>query len=582
MAPKSPEEEQEALQSAIKASAEEAAPVEAASKTANSSSPANVATPPGETPGKMAKEKNAKENAEEKRKKKGCQQRHRVELNPLKTETDLRSLWNSENHTKEQACEVLAKLVDSRHITGKHFEHSALVQDIMVFLKERAEREGVCKVLKRCADALCFWSAAGALQQQRKPGQDTLRTGAQIRSPPAARPVRKLGGAGKALLLAGLAVAGCAWLVFSVKTGLVTWNASSIDKSAPVVDCAWLLPAVKTGLVDLNAASMAIPAPSRMQDCGWLLVLLVLRAFGGWGVRYVAHQQQKLRPKRERACGAAGDTICLNPGKGTGGEAADSRSCSGGGVAPHRMLRVSAQEKQHKLKLLRVVQKSQWHRQSPGPSTAASPKLRRQRPAALELFALCIISVLRSTHGAECARWGKFPCTFGGCTFSKNSGVLIRTGSCPTQSGRLWMDTMGITALSDGVFHDMGACTDIILHHNYISSLYENTFSGLTSLTTLGLGDNPLTCVPLTQAQIASFIYYSGPTVTCPCSSCVAGKYLGSGTSYSCACTSCDAGKYSAAAGVHLLAIHTHSPARTYSHTNTRPQTHYAHACMCG
>ena len=341
MAPKSPEEEQEALQSAIKASAEEAAPVEAASKTANSSSPANVATPPGETPGKMAKEKNAKENAEEKRKKKGCQQRHRVELNPLKTETDLRSLWNSENHTKEQACEVLAKLVDSRHITGKHFEHSALVQDIMVFLKERAEREGVCKVLKRCADALCFWSAAEALQQQRRPGQDTLRTGAQIRSPPAARPVRKLGGAGKALLLAGLAVAGCAWLVFSVKTGLVTWNASSIDKSAPVVDCAWLLPAVETGLVDLNAASMANPAPSRMQDCGWLLVLLVLRAFGGWGVRYVAHQQQKLRPKRERACGAAGDTICLNPGKGTGGEAADSRSCSGGGVAPHRMLRVA-------------------------------------------------------------------------------------------------------------------------------------------------------------------------------------------------------------------------------------------------
>ncbi len=230
MAPKSPEEEQEALQSAIKASAEEAAPVEAASKTANSSSPANVATPPGETPGKMAKEKNAKENAEEKRKKKGCQQRHRVELNPLKTETDLRSLWNSENHTKEQACEVLAKLVDSRHITGKHFEHSALVQDIMVFLKERAEREGVRKVLKRCVDALCFWSAAGVLQ--RKPGQDTPLTEAKSRSPPAVRPVRKLQRGARNLLLRSLIVlsfvaASCAGIVPAVQTDLLASFAPS-------------------------------------------------------------------------------------------------------------------------------------------------------------------------------------------------------------------------------------------------------------------------------------------------------------------------------------------------------------------
>ena len=135
----------------------------------------------------MAKEKNAKENAEEKRKKKGCQQRHRVELNPLKAEADLRSLWNSEKHTKEQACEVLAKLVDSRHITGKHFEHSALVQDIMVFLKERAEKEGVIqgvrKAFKRCVGALCCWSAAS--QQQRKPGQDKLLTEDKSSSPEA-------------------------------------------------------------------------------------------------------------------------------------------------------------------------------------------------------------------------------------------------------------------------------------------------------------------------------------------------------------------------------------------------------------
>jgi hypothetical protein len=144
------------------------------------------------------------------------------------------------------------------------------------------------------------------------------------------------------LVLLALAVAGCAWLESSVKNGLVDWEASSTANPAPGVGCAWPVPAVplKTGLVGLNAASMANPAPSRTQGSGWLLVLLVLRAFGVWGVTYVAHQQQN-RPERERACGAAGDTICLHPGKGAGGEAADSRSCSSGGVAPHRSLRVT-------------------------------------------------------------------------------------------------------------------------------------------------------------------------------------------------------------------------------------------------
>ncbi len=559
----------------------------------------------------------AKENAEEKRKKKGCQPRHRVELNPLKAEADLRSLWNSEKHTKEQSCEVLAKLVDSRHITGRHFEHSALVQDIMVFLKERAEREGVCKVLKRCADALCFWSAAGALQQQRKSGQDTLRTGAQIRSPPAARPVRKLGGAGKALLLAGLvvlalAVAGCPWLVFSVKTGLVTWNASSIDKSAPVVGCAWLLPAVKTGLVDLNAALMANPAPSRMQDFGWLLVLLVLRAFGVWGVCYVAHQQQKLRPKRERACGAAVDTVCLNPGerrKGAGDEVA----------------------------------------------TAASSK----PPAALALFVLSLSSVLCSTYGAECSQWGVLPCTYGGCTFSKDtSGVLDRTGSCPTQGGQLWLDNKGITAMRDGIFDNMGACAELVLQenrlimlpatmcngltsvvniwalNNQLSTLAATTFNGCTRLKQLALAgnqlsmlpatifdnlpsltriflkcesfwgdsscttsgrDNPaLTCTPLTQERIADLYYsgtssgrdkfYKGPMVTCQyctagnagpvggtCTPCSAGKY--SPNSGATACIDCEAGKFSAAVGATACQNPTTTPPPAIAPTTTPPTT---------
>jgi hypothetical protein len=67
-------------------------------------------------------------------------------------------------------------------------------------------------------------------------------------NPPRASPASKLGGAGTSLLtgkdVISLFVAGCAWLV----------------------------PDVNTGLVGLN------PWPSLPQDCyGWLLVLLVLK-----------------------------------------------------------------------------------------------------------------------------------------------------------------------------------------------------------------------------------------------------------------------------------------------------------------
>jgi hypothetical protein len=269
--------------------------------------------------------KTAKKKAKTKRKKvrkKGCQPSHQVELNALKAEAVFRSLWNRDSmrdHTKEQACEVLAKFVDCRHITGKDFEHCPLVQEIKVFLKQT---ERVHKAFKRCVGALCCWSAAGASQQQRKPGQDTAATRT---TPPAARPASKLGVIGTALLT-GLAVL-----------------------SLFVASCACIVPAFNTGLVDLNAASMANPAASRPQDCcGWLLVLLVLRAFGVWGVACVVQQQQNRHPDRERACGAAGDTICLNPGKGAGGEAADSRSCSGGGVAPRALLVTFAAQNRNK------------------------------------------------------------------------------------------------------------------------------------------------------------------------------------------------------------------------------------------
>ena len=51
--------------------------------------------------------------------------------------------------------------------------------------------------------------------------------------------------------------------------------------------------------------------------------------------------------------------------------------------------------------------------------------------------------------------------SFGGCTFSGDtSGApLERSGSCPTQSGVLWLNNKGITLLKSDSFAGMGACT---------------------------------------------------------------------------------------------------------------------------
>jgi hypothetical protein len=60
---------------------------------------------------------------------------------------------------------------------------------------------------------------------------------------------------------------------------------------------------------------------------------------------------------------------------------------------------------------------------------------------------------------AECSQYGSLPCSFGGCEFSKTaSGVLDRTGSCPTQGGILNLNNKSLTGLRDGVFSNMGAC----------------------------------------------------------------------------------------------------------------------------
>jgi hypothetical protein len=88
---------------------------------------------------------------------------------------------------------------------------------------------------------------------------------------------------------------------------------------------------------------------------------------------------------------------------------------------------------------------------------------RRGQTAALA-SALCVSSVLSNAHCSnvvpKCTQFDySLPCTYGGCEFSKDaSGVLDRTGSCPTMTGELWLGSKGIKGLRDGVFSNMGAC----------------------------------------------------------------------------------------------------------------------------
>ena len=92
-----------------------------------------------------------------------------------------------------------------------------------------------------------------------------------------------------------------------------------------------------------------------------------------------------------------------------------------------------------------------------GLSEAAHP--RRGQTAALALSALCVSLLLSNAHGAECSQSGSLPCSFGGCEFSKDaSGMLGRTGSCPTKTGELWLGRKDIKGLREGVFGNMGAC----------------------------------------------------------------------------------------------------------------------------
>ena len=75
---------------------------------------------------------------------------------------------------------------------------------------------------------------------------------------------------------------------------------------------------------------------------------------------------------------------------------------------------------------------------------------RKHMSKLLLVLALCLGSALA-------APWSK---TYEGCTISGDtSGApLERSGSCPTQSGNLWLDNKGITLVKSDSFAGMGAC----------------------------------------------------------------------------------------------------------------------------
>jgi hypothetical protein len=51
--------------------------------------------------------------------------------------------------------------------------------------------------------------------------------------------------------------------------------------------------------------------------------------------------------------------------------------------------------------------------------------------------------------------------SFGGCTFSCDyaGAPLVRTGSCPTQAGPLYLSSMGITSVQPEIFQNMTQMT---------------------------------------------------------------------------------------------------------------------------
>ena len=96
-------------------------------------------------------------------------------------------------------------------------------------------------------------------------------------------------------------------------------------------------------------------------------------------------------------------------------------------------------------------------RRGSGNGTFSISRARSGVPLVVVVLLLCSF---QAVDGARCSYDSGLPCTYGGCTFSKDgSGILDKTGSCASETGDLYLDKKGIKGLRDGVFDNMGGCT---------------------------------------------------------------------------------------------------------------------------
>jgi len=103
------------------------------------------------------------------------------------------------------------------------------------------------------------------------------------------------------------------------------------------------------------------------------------------------------------------------------------------------------------------------------------------------------VVLVLSVSSAHAAR--PWSVQFGGCVFSGDydGAPLVRSGSCATKGHSLNLYDRGITSVKSDSFADMGACEELLLGYNQLTSVAGVTFP--SSLETLILYNNQLTSV---------------------------------------------------------------------------------------
>jgi hypothetical protein len=96
---------------------------------------------------------------------------------------------------------------------------------------------------------------------------------------------------------------------------------------------------------------------------------------------------------------------------------------------------------------------------------------------------------------------------FGGCVYSGdlNGAPLLRSGECPTASGELNLNNLGITALPAQSFAGISNITALYLSKNEIAVLPPDIFKGLT-------GKPKFTCFTSTKVQMLTLTRLPGMT----------------------------------------------------------------------